>query len=293
MLLCVDSFNSAPAGPSGFTRLGTAVANSNHDYMSSFYKFYATSDAPYVVGASNWPDAVLRVYRGVSGVDGSGYSSTGGPGTSLSLPTLSATSGAGDEYVGCYANDARPVILPSDLGHATAQTSQWFIGDGDKVIANAGTVPPIDTASSIGTANWIGFAATLRAGTAPAPTPVPTATPTPVTGCTPVYSGTPQGNDASFTTTQNIPAATTAQGCYQIAFVETDDPGTNYTGYPSGWTPVYAVGGPEESEIIIHQNGSSEPASNLWTTAGTFSTVYELNISGVCNTSGYDGGVVA
>jgi hypothetical protein len=179
------------------------------------------------------------------------------------------------------------------LGHATVQASQWFIGDGDKLIADAGTAPPIDTASSIGAANWIGLAATLRAGTAPSPTAVPSSTPTPVAGCTPVYTGTPQGNDVSFTTTQSIPAATTTQGCYQVAFVETDNPGINYAGFPSGWTRVYAVGGPEESEIIIHQNGASEPASNLWTTAGTFTTVYELNISGVCNTSGYDGSVVA
>jgi hypothetical protein len=51
------------------------------------------------------------------------------------------------------------------------------------------------------------------------------------------------------------------------------------------------LGGPEQSEIIIHQNGSNEPAENLWTIAGTISEVYELNISAICNTSGYDGGI--
>ena len=117
-----------------FTRLGTPVVNSNHDYLSAFYKFYAASDGqPYAVGASSWPDAVLRVYRGVSGVDASGYAGTGSAGTSLSLPTLAATSAAGDEYIGCFANDTRAIILPSDLGHATTQASQWQLGDGDKL----------------------------------------------------------------------------------------------------------------------------------------------------------------
>jgi hypothetical protein len=107
----------------------------------------------------------------------------------------------------------------------------------------------------------------------------------------PVYSGAPQGNDASFTTPQPIPAATTQEGCYQVAFVITDNSNVAYTGYPAGWTPVFGIGGPEQSEIIIHQNGPNEPGTNVWTTAGTISTVYELNISGVCNTSGYDGGI--
>lgn len=73
--------------------------------------------------------------------------------------------------------------------------------------------------------------------------------------------------------------------------MQTDNPGTNYTGYPPGWTPVYTRGGPEQSEIIIHQNAANEPAENLWTIAGTISEVYELNISAICNTSGYDGGI--
>jgi hypothetical protein len=137
----------------------------------------------------------------------------------------------------------------------------------------------------------------------PTPTPSPIATPTPVVTptpvpSTPVYTGTPTGNDASFTTAQTIAAPTTQQGCYQVAFVITDNPGVAYTGYPAGWTPVLAVPpaggtGPEESEIIIHPNGPSEPASNTWTTAGTKTTVFELNISGVCNTSGFDGGIAA
>jgi hypothetical protein len=63
-------------------------------------------------------------------------------------------------------------------------------------------------------------------------------------------------------------------------------------GHPSGWTPVASQGGAEQSEIIIHQNVQNEPASNLWTTAGTINEVYELNISAICNTSGYDGGII-
>jgi len=33
--------------------------------------------------------------------------------------------------------------------------------------------------------------------------------------------------------------------------------------------------------------------NNLWTTAGTIKEVFELNIAGVCKTSGYDGGIAA
>ena len=112
-------------------------------------------------------------------------------------------------------------------------------------------------------------------------------------GCAPIYTGTPQGNDAGFFSTISVPAASTAPGCYQIAFVETDNPGSGYTGYPIGWTPVFGQGGPILSEIIIHKNVQNEPANNLWTTAGTISEVYELNISAICDTSGYDGGIVA
>jgi hypothetical protein len=294
MLLCVDSWNSVPNAPSGFTRLSTAQ-NSSLDYMSVFYKFYASGDGlPYIVGASSYPDAVLRTYRGVSGVDASGTAGSSGATTQLTIPALAATGASGDEYIGCFANDiAQAITLPSDLGHATTQISQWPLGDGDKAIGSSGSVPPAETATSASASDWIGQAVTLKAGTPPAPTPTPSATPTPASGCAPVYTGTPQGNDAGFTTSQTIPAATTTQGCYQVAFVETDDPGVNYTGYPSGWTSVYTVGGPEQSEIIIHQNGSNEPANNLWTTAGTISEVYEVNISGICNTSGYDGGIVA
>jgi hypothetical protein len=121
----------------------------------------------------------------------------------------------------------------------------------------------------------------------------PGAPPTPGPSCAPVYTGTPRGNDAGFTTAQSIPAATITQGCYQVAFVVTDNPGVDYMGYPTGWTPVYAIGGPLQTEIIIHQNGFSEPASNLWTTAGTIKEVFELNIAGICKTSGYDGGIAA
>jgi hypothetical protein len=129
--------------------------------------------------------------------------------------------------------------------------------------------------------------ATIRAVT---PAPSPAAGPA---RCAPIYSGSPQGNDSGFFTAISVPAASTVPGCYQIAFVQTDNPGADYTGHPAGWTPVFAHDGPEQSEIIIHQNVLNEPASNLWTTAGTIDEVYELNISAICNTSGYDGGIIA
>jgi hypothetical protein len=286
MLLSVASWNSLPITPNGFTALGTPVVNSVFEYMSIFYKFYSTSDTlPYIVNSSGYPDAILRAYRGVSGIDALGSAGSGGPATSLTLPALPATSANGDEYVACFAGDQSTITPPSDLGHVTTQASQWQLGDGDKSIANAGTAPPAESARSSSAGNWIGVAATLESGAPPPPTPNSI--------CTPVYTGTAQGNDPGFTTPQNIPAATTTQGCYQIAFVVTDNPGANYTGSPAGWTPVYAIGGDVQSEIMIHQNGVNEPASNFWTTAGTVGEVFELNISGVCNTSGYDGGIAA
>ncbi len=285
MLLSVASWNSLPSTPNGFTALGTPVVNSVSEYMSVFYKFYSTSDTlPYIVNSSGYPDAVLRAYRGVSGVDASGSAGSSGAATSFTLHALPATRANGDEYVAYFANE-QPITLPSDLGHATTQASQWQLGDGDKSIANAATIPPAETARSSSAGNWISVAVTLESGAPPPPTPTSI--------CKPVYTGTPQGNDAGFTTPLTIPAATTTQGCYQVAFVVTDNPGANYTGSPAGWTPVYAIAGDVESEIMIHQNGVNEPASNLWTTAGTVNEVYELNISGVCNTSGYDGGIAA
>jgi hypothetical protein len=291
MLLCVNSWNSVPAAPSGFTRLGTAQ-NSSLDYMSVFYKFYAPGDGlPYIVGASSYPDAVLRTYRGVSGVDASVTAGSSGATTELTIPALAATTASGDEYVGCFANDIpQAITLPSDLAHATTQISQWPLGDGDKVIGSAGSVPPAEPASSASAADWIGQAVTLKAGSPPSPTPTPSATPSPAS-CAPIYTGTPQGNDAGFFSAISVPAASTALGCYQVAFVITDKPGSSYTGYPIGWTPVFGQG--VQSEIIIHQNVPNEPANNLWTTAGAISEVYELNISAICDTSGYDGSMIA
>jgi hypothetical protein len=134
----------------------------------------------------------------------------------------------------------------------------------------------------------------LTATPTPIPTPTvappPSATPSPA-GCAPIYTGTPQGNDAGFFSAISVPAASTASGCYQVAFVIIDKPGSSYSGYPMGWTPVFGQG--VQSEIIIHQNVPNEPANNLWTTAGAISEVYELNISAICDTSGYDGGMIA
>ncbi len=172
MLLTVASWNSLPSMPNGYTSLGTPVVNSVSEYMSLFYKFYSTSDAlPYVVGASNFPDAVLRDYRGVRDVDAWSAGSSSAS-TSLTLPALPATKANRDEYVACFAGD-QPIALPSDLGHATTQASQWQLGDGDKSIANAGTVPPAESATSSSAGNWIGVAATLKSGAPPAPTPPP------------------------------------------------------------------------------------------------------------------------
>jgi hypothetical protein len=159
--------------------------------------------------------------------------------------------------------------------------------------APTASATPVPTPTSIATAT-----PTPVATVTPAPTPTRAVTPTPSpvpspASCAPIYSGTPQGDDAGFFTAISVPAASTVPGCYQIAFVQTDNPGAAYTGYPAGWTPVFAHDGPEQSEIIVHQNVLNEPASNLWTTAGTIDEVYELNISAICNTSGYDGGIIA
>jgi hypothetical protein len=209
MLLCVASWNSVPAAPSGFTRLGTAVKNSNLDYLSAFYKFYAAGDGlPYVVGASSWPDAVLRAYRGVSAVDASAFAGSSSAATNLTLPALPATNASGDEYVGCIANDTQPITLPSDLGHTTTQASQWQLGDGDKALGGAGTVPPAETATSSEAANWIGLAATLKAGALPSPTPTSSSTPTPTQSSTPTPTGTPSPTPTRAATPTPTAAAT-------------------------------------------------------------------------------------
>jgi hypothetical protein len=141
------------------------------------------------------------------------------------------------------------------------------------------------------------------------PSGTPTSTPAPAASCTPTYTGTPQGNDTGFCTTLSgsglcqtgvqlqapitVPASSTTPGCYQVAFVETDNPGVQYAGMPAGWNTVFARGQATEADIIIHKNGPNEPASNVWTTAETKNEVYELNISTICGTSGFAGGIQA
>ena len=87
MLLCVASWNSVPSYTKRLHRAWNPAVNSGLEYMSAFYKFYSTSDKlPYIVDASNYPDAVLRDYRGVSGVD-----AWGSAGSSSATTSANAT----------------------------------------------------------------------------------------------------------------------------------------------------------------------------------------------------------
>jgi hypothetical protein len=168
MLAFIASWNSTPTAPSGWTSLGS-LENADHDIGAAFVTTWHTGNpTSYTFGNVNWPKAVMRVYRGETGVDSSHFAAGGGGVSSLTIPILSATTAADDAYVAFFVNEGSPIIGPSDLIDVTADQTQWASFDGDKVIANRGTVPPAETASvTSGQTNWIGFAVTLGNNASP------------------------------------------------------------------------------------------------------------------------------
>jgi hypothetical protein len=174
MLAFIASWNSAPTTPSGWTSLGS-LGNANYGVGAAFVKTWHTGDpTSYTFGNVNWPKAVMRVYRGMTGVDSSQFAASGGGAPSLTLPALSATTAANDAYIAFFVSDnyTRTIIGPPDLADQTVDQIQWASFDGDKLVMSRGAIPPSESASlSAGTGNWVGFAVTL--GNNPSPPRLP------------------------------------------------------------------------------------------------------------------------
>jgi Glycosyl hydrolase family 26 len=105
----------------------------------------------------------------------------------------------------------------------------------------------------------------------------------------PAYTGTAVVNNSGFDWTISLPAASTLAGNYQYAFVDYASTG-NYSGAPSGWTQVCVAKGAASIAALVHLNGASEPASNVWGVGGT-TGIYAIAIGAVTNSSGVDGSV--
>jgi Glycosyl hydrolases family 16 len=173
MVVFVSSFNSTPTAPSGWTSLGS-VTNSSSDVGAAFSLAYAAGDPSYFTFSNvNWPKAILRVYRGVTAVDGQQFADSTRAGTSLAIPALPATTVADDEYVGFFVADNATSAISgsSDLGDQTADKTQWASFDGDKITSAFGSVPPAATATAAPTEDWVGFGVTL--GDKPQPALLP------------------------------------------------------------------------------------------------------------------------
>jgi hypothetical protein len=169
MVVSVTAWNSTPATPTGWTKLGSTT-NSVPDEVAVFSSTWTTGSATsYTFGSGNlnYPKAVMRVYSGASGIDASSAApATSGSdtdGTSFSLPALSATAAANEDYVGFFICDnCTSITGPSGLGDGTSDTSQWASYDGDLLIANAGSSVPTRTATASTGGNWLGFAITVK-----------------------------------------------------------------------------------------------------------------------------------
>lgn len=174
MLVVIASYNSTPTPPSGWTSLGS-IYNSNSDVGAAFMLVWKTGNpTSYTFGDVNWPKAMMRVYRGVTGVDSSNFVAGGGPVSSLTIPALSATTAANDAYIAFFVSDnyASTITGPSDLANQTVDQTQWASFDGDKLVPSQEAVPPAESAGfSSGTGNWVGFAVTL--GNNPSPPLLP------------------------------------------------------------------------------------------------------------------------
>ena len=161
MLVFVVDYSSNPVTPTNWTSLPAGTTSIPYNIFA-YYKFWHAGDpTSYTFGIVNYPKAVMRVYRGVSSIDAvspapsiyGGYTN----GTSFSLPALSPTALASEFYVAFYADDYSTDAIsgPGDLTHTNADQSGWSTFDGDKLIANAGTTPPPETATIANASNWI------------------------------------------------------------------------------------------------------------------------------------------
>jgi Glycosyl hydrolases family 16 len=166
MLVFIASYNSTPTPPAGWTTLGSTT-NANADIGAAFLRVYQAGDpGGFDFTNTNWPKAIMRVYRGVTGVDGSQFAASqdSGGDPSLVIRALPATTVADDAYIGFFISDNAPLVIsgPGDLGDQTTDQTQWASFDGDKVVMTQGAVPPAEAASfSSGRGNWIGFGVTL------------------------------------------------------------------------------------------------------------------------------------
>lgn len=155
MLIFVAAWNSPISAPNAgsWTTLGSCQ-NSANEYVAAFAGIWtAGSPTSYTFNGLNYPKAIMRVYRGASGVDASVCApvtaGTDTNGSSLTVPALPATTAPNDEYVGEFFNDGIPIVNPpADLSHGVTNSTQWASFDGDKVIPSQGSIPPAETASN-------------------------------------------------------------------------------------------------------------------------------------------------
>ena len=236
MLVFVVDYSSNPVTPTNWTSLPAGTTSIPYNIFA-YYKFWHAGDpTSYTFGIVNYPKAVMRVYRGVSSIDAvspapsiyGGYTN----GTSFSLPALSPTALASEFYVAFYADDYSPDAIsgPGDLTHTNADQSGWSTFDGDKLIANAGTTPPPETATIANASNWIGFDISLK----------------PLTSSTKIigFVGRSQQNkssQANTTITLNTPSGI-VDGDLMLVFVVdySSNPvtPTNWTSLPAGTTSI-------------------------------------------------------
>ena len=257
MLAVVDSWNSTPPAPSGWTQLPGTAINSSADYAAAFTRIWHSGDpTSYTFTGVNYPKAIMRVYSGATGIDASkpapaSIVNTKGP--SFTLPALPATTVPSDEYVAFFANDNTSAAItgPSDLTDGIRDQAQWASFDADKLIANQGTVPPAETAI-ISSGNWIGYVVTLSAtGTIATPTPTSSVTPTPVPTPSPTATPIPSASPSVSPTTSATPTPVSP-----ITYIgRTEAPTSVATGAPSTVTVnlanITANGGVQNGDFLV------------------------------------------
>lgn len=164
----VTSYAHAITCPSGLnTQYSSSCGNSGSFYLALCWKIASSTDAgnTYTWQTLGYPKGIIRVYRNVSQTtpidQGSPLCGTSTSANSGTLPALKATSNPNELYEGTWFNSLYAITGPTDLLNTTADSSQWFSFEGDKIISIAGTIPNAEKATAT-SGIWQGYAVTLN-----------------------------------------------------------------------------------------------------------------------------------
>lgn len=146
--VAICSYNSIPSLPAGWNVIDS-FSNSTQDHMIEAWKLYSPGDGTsYTFGSSNWPKAIVKVFRGAQSIDDHKTASAASS-TSLAIPALANTTAAGEVYDAEYCSDDGTTAItgPPDLtGNPISDQVQWASFDGHYTLGAAGSAVPAESA---------------------------------------------------------------------------------------------------------------------------------------------------